>query len=641
MVAADWVVREDRLRLLTEDGRVIDPTAREVFRAVFNERREISGCSVNANPVEALSHLHFSRYPAGPAIKISGSPLGGISAELGIDADGDFAPVPLGADQTLVALRWYPVDVEARHDAEDWLSGRGIDISERLGLGALIQLRAAHDGPFRLFDEVDVQTGAPSDEPGQSEEPIPEVRADLYPYQREGVRFLQLIAAQQIGCLLADEMGLGKTLQVIALLVKESTAGRWPSLVLAPATLLENWRREIAQFAPGLTAYVHAGAARAGIASTFGAFDVVVTSYDTAVRDEPLLMSLHWNVVVLDEAQAIKNPDAQRTIVAKRIPRRVSVAVTGTPVENRLEDLWSLSDFALPGLLGELSEFRSQYENDLHDASRLASVVAPIVLRRRVAEVAKDLPELIEIPQAVQMNRSLAQLYEQIRLDTLDKYGSAASMVAMTRLRMLCCHPLLSDSDGQRLFQGDPSVGMPKYQRLLEILEEVFSKGEKALIFSSYQGMADILMSDIPVRWSRGYFRFIDGRVPVPERQPIVDGLFKHQGAAALFLNPKAAGTGLNITAANHVIHYNPEWNPALTDQASRRAYRRRQDLPVTVHYLYFADSVEEVIMGRAGFKRDLADGAVTGHKGEVDADMLARALSISPLAFPDRLPEE
>jgi SNF2 family DNA or RNA helicase len=182
-------------------------------------------------------------------------------------------------------------------------------------------------------------------------------------------------------------------------------------------------------------------------------------------------------------------------------------------------------------------------------------------------------------------------------------------------------------------WHADPSEEMPKYQRMIELLDEIFAAGEKALIFSTYQAIADLFMSDIPKRFSKGFFDFIDGRVDGPVRQKVVDRFFEFPGYGALFLNPKAAGSGLNITAANHVIHYNPEWNPALTAQASARAYRRKQLKPVTIHHLFYVQTVEEVIRGAAAFKQDLANEAVTGHDGNVDPMTIAEALRVSPLA--------
>jgi SNF2 family DNA or RNA helicase len=454
------------------------------------------------------------------------------------------------------------------------------------------------------------------------------LHAKLYPYQKDGVAFLRLVADEGLGCILGDEMGLGKTLQVIALIQAETNVHRAPALVIAPATLLENWRRELALFAPQLSVLVHAGPNRPGQAGKLTSFDVVVTSYETAVRDEPMLSSVSWNVLAVDEAQSIRNPEAQRTLAIKRLPRRVSLAVTGTPVENRLADLWSLSDFALPGLLGGVADFHAAYDDTATDASRLAVVVAPILLRRRVSEVAKDLPPRIDIPQCIMMTRALAETYEEVRKEAEAEYGPAAGLVSLQKLRMFCSHPMLVDR-----WEGDPATGMPKFQRLLEILEEVFARGEKALVFGSYTKMADILVDHLPKAFPSGFFRCIDGRTAIADRQPTVDGFSEFAGYGALVLNPKAAGVGLNITAANHVIHYNPEWNPAVEDQASARAYRRKQTRSVTVHHLYFGDTVEDVMVARLNFKRSLAGAAVTGHTGDATTADVLRALAISPMS--------
>jgi SNF2 family DNA or RNA helicase len=512
--------------------------------------------------------------------------------------------------------------------AKKWLTSLGITINDTITIGQLISLRGAKNPPVVIIDETSIISADVAAKAGHEFAGVPGLVATLYPYQREGVAFLELIAAQGVGCVLADEMGLGKTLQIIALLQSETNAGRAPSLVVAPATLLENWRREICQFAPQLSCLVHAGASRAGIYQRIVGYDVIITSFDTVIRDEPLLSSIQWNILAIDEAQAIKNPEAQRTQAIKRIPRRVSIAITGTPVENSLSDLWSISDFILPRLLGTVDQFRTEFADDINDASRLGPIVSPILLRRKVADVAQDLPPKIEILQPITMSRELAELYESVRKQTFDDYAQVAAMVATTKLRVLCAHPSLDQS-----WNTDPSYKMPKYQRLLEILGEIFDSNEKVLVFTSYQAMSDLFMMDIPVHWPDGFFRNIDGRVPVPLRQPTVDSFYAHKGFGALFLNPKAAGTGLNITAANHVIHYNPEWNPALTAQATGRAYRRKQQRPVTIHHLFFANSIEEVMIDRAEFKRELAGGAVTGHEGNVDPSIMLRALQISPLS--------
>lgn len=628
MSSARWLLEDARICLLGASGDRVFPDAAQMFAAVFGAAADVGGMKPDRHPADALAGITFSRYPAGPAIRIHGLPPGPVHLEQGVTADGRFVSLPEGSDQVITAGRWFPVDLEAMAEAQEWLARGGIARNRPITLGELLWLRASTDPPLAVHDETVITPGDLAVRAGQQCLPVPGLQATLYPYQRDGVAFLGFVATQGIGCILADEMGLGKTLQAIALLQSEKNAGRGPSLVVAPATLLENWRREIRQFAPDLRVLVHAGAGRAGVSGSLGAHDVVLVSFDTAVRDEPLLGGVPWDLLVLDEAQNIRNPEALRTLAVKRLPRRVSLAVTGTPVENQLGDLWSLADFVLPGLLGSLATFRSRFGDDLDSAGRLGRLVAPLVLRRRVTEVAADLPPKIEIPQPVRMDRALAGMYETVRRETLEEYGPAAGIVATTRLRMFCTHPALSMS-----WAADPASDMPKYQRLVEILGEIFEAGEKALVFTTYQAMSDLLLADLPRRWPQGFFRHIDGRVPVPDRQPVVDALYGHCGHGALVLNPKAAGTGLNITAANHVIHYNPEWNPAVTDQASRRAYRLKQHRPVTVHHLFFADTIEEVMLERAGFKRRLAGEAVTGHRGEADPALIVRALQISPLA--------
>lgn len=624
----NWKFNGTRILLEDPTGTSIYPSAQEIFSCAFGGFTTVNDLPVMGNPLERFPMLTFSRYPAEPAVKITGALPKSLQLVLGVIVEGEFVAVNGGEDQVVVASRWYPIDLDSTADATAWLSSIGIQSSSTMTIGQFIAIRGAKNPPVAVIDDTSMEPVDVAAKAGRGFTGVLGLDATLYPYQRDGVAFLQLVAAQGVGCILADEMGLGKTLQIIGLLQSEKNAGRTPSLVVAPATLLENWRREIRQFAPQMNCLVHAGASRAGITERFAGYDVIITSFDTAIRDEPLLSGIQWNLLALDEAQAIKNPEAQRTQAVKRIHRRVSIAVTGTPVENCLGDLWSISDFVLPGLLGTVDRFRAEFTDDVDDAGRLGPVVAPILLRRRVEDVAQDLPPKIEIPQPISMSRELAELYEQVRKQTMDEYGPAAGMVATTKLRVLCAHPSLDQS-----WDIDPSHEMPKYQRLLELLGEIFDSNEKALVFTSYQAMSDIFLKDIPRRWPDGFFQYIDGRVPVASRQPTVDDFYEHKGFGALFLNPKAAGTGLNITTANHVIHYNPEWNPALTAQATARAYRRKQQRPVTIHHLYFADSVEEVMIDRAEFKRQLADGAVTGHEGDADPSIVLRALQISPLS--------
>ena len=422
-------------------------------------------------------------------------------------------------------------------------------------------------------------------------------------------------------------MGLGKTIQIIALFASESFEGRVPFVVVAPGTLLENWRREIERFAPSLRTLIHRGAERTGFPDELATNDVVLTSYDALIRDLPLFRRINWNVVVLDEAQAIKNPETRRASAVKMLPRRVGIAVTGTPVENRLRDLWSIADFVVPGFLGTQAAFESAFQDDTRDAEYLEPLVSPILLRRRVTDVAKDLPERIEIPQAIELDPRQAEAYEAIRQATVDEYGGRASLVALLRLRMFCTHPSLVEDT-----HSDPSLASTKYQRFIEIVDEIFANAEKVVLFTSFNAMSDMIVADISRRFGV-YTRNINGGTPMQDRQTIIDKYSNIAGGALLVLNPRAAGTGLNITAANHVIHYTLEWNPAVEDQASARVYRRGQTRTVTVHRLFYANTVEEIVNERLTRKRNLSATAVVGTDGRDEGiEDILLALRKSPM---------
>ena len=305
-----------------------------------------------------------------------------------------------------------------------------------------------------------------------------------------------------------------------------------------------------------------------------------------------------------------------------------SLAITGTPVENRLTDLWSIMDFSVPGYLGSLSEFNETFENDVYAAANIEPLISPLMLRRRVAEVASDLPERIDIPEIVELSEAEAQEYERIRQAIVDEYGPTATLVSLTKLRQFCAHPgLLSDHQPESL----PDE-FAKYARLLEIIEEVMLCNEKAIVFTSYTRMADRIASEVRERF--GVFSdVLDGRTPIDDRQPLIDRFSEENGPAVLVLNPKAGGAGLNITAATHVIHYNLEWNPALEDQASARAHRRGQTRPVMVRRLICEGTVEEVVEDRVQRKRRISEAAVVGVSGADDeyADLMS-ALQQSPV---------
>lgn len=596
-----------------------EAAAAEAFRVLFRSDREIAGLSVG-DPREDLPELDFSPSPAEVVLQLVVKE-GEARCLAAVEAGGTAYAVDASTDQLIVDGTWYPVVEEDLNAALAWASSDGGGHSAPLTAGDVVRIRFDTGLPCRLVDDFSITAESLALPKARSVDQV-RLEATLYPYQEFGVAYLVTLADQSLGCILGDEMGLGKTLQVIGLLEDQRARHLGTSLILAPATVLENWRREVHRFAPALKVLPHSGPERTGNRERLELADVVITSYETALRDEAMLGQVKWNVLVLDEAQAIKSPKAQRTLLVKRLPRRVSIAVTGTPVENRLEDLWSLTDFAVPGLLGTLSDFGARYGATTTDAENLAPVVAPILLRRRVADVAADLPELIETPQFLSTDPIFAQEYDAIRKAAMNG-GRAAQLGAIQHLRMLAAGSIAAD-DGS-------SFVLEKDMRLLELMGEIAEYRQKALIFCSYTHAIDRLESVLSSCGFITHVNKIDGRTPTPARQLIVDTFGAASGPGVLLLNPRAAGTGLNITAANHVIHFNPEWNPAVTDQASRRAFRRGQSMPVTVHHLLYTGTIEEAMWIRAHGKRDLAEAALTDTDPELSPSDLSWALEFSP----------
>jgi SNF2 family DNA or RNA helicase len=456
------------------------------------------------------------------------------------------------------------------------------------------------------------------------------LKATLYPYQTTGYKWIKFITDENCGCVLGDEMGLGKTLQVITLLLQRKSLNSGSSLVIAPVSLLENWRREILRFAPVLSVLVNHGANRSGRYTDLQEHDVVVISYNSAISDLSMLKMIKWDLLIIDEAQNIKNPNATRSKAVKEIPRRASIAVTGTPFENHIVDIWSIVDFSMPGFLGTLGAFQSDFSDDIEGARKIEPILSSLMLRRRVADVAKDLPDKVIISQPLVMDNIEANSYEEVRQQIMSEYSNkAVTLAALIKLRMFCTHPFIVRKGNKH---GDPTRVSIKYTRLCEILEEIVASNEKIILFTSYSDMFALFEEDIPTRFNIPVLS-INGSTPVPDRQPIVDSFSNTKGSALLVLNPRAAGTGLNITAANHVIHFNLEWNPALEDQSTARAFRRGQEKTVFVYRFYYINTVEQFVNEKIETKRDMSDLAVVGTTGELDnrSDILA-ALMKSPV---------
>lgn len=638
MTGYRWITINNILGLSNPEDDFIIPFSDEIYKRETGKTSEIRGYSVS-KPSAEIDHLSFSRYPLIPEIRLicSSNPdnenvryyssvIVGLSGTTEVIVPD---PASFPADHIISGSVWYPFVRGSLDALREKLKNTGIEKTGRITLRQYYSLlNSSDDSIYVRIDPVIKTSEVVSTDSMREYEVIKGFTGTLYPYQNKGFQWLRMINNEGIGCILADEMGLGKTIQIICMLQDEkNTEDRKPSLIVAPATLLENWRREIHRFAPGLQTLIHRGPTRTGYYKELFKPDIILTSYDTTVRDQVLFQMVQWNLIILDEAQAIKNPDSQRSKSVTSLNRRASVAVTGTPVENSLLDLWSLFNFILPGYLGSKDDFERKFSDSVTAASELECYTSPVILRRKVREVAGDLPERIDIPQVIELSQENSQQYEEIRVRIIKESGRSASLSSLIRLRMYCCHPwLVFDPD------NDPTESSPKYQRMTEILHEIVENYEKSLIFTSFIKMEDILLSDLKNRFRGLYVSHIDGRIPIENRQNIVDEFNSAPGSAILILNPKAAGTGLNLTGATHVIHYNPEWNPATVDQASARAHRRGQERPVTIHYLYYNRTVEDIMKDRLERKRDLFNNAIIGTTGnEDDYNDIVQAMSISP----------
>lgn len=614
-----WIVSEGVLSRRDADGRPADLTVRGILKTLKAEGfLAVEGGERVTAARWVLAPRLVSAVVDGRAVLIAEASGGGV-------AIGNLSSSALAAGHVTSGRRWFALDEDVSRLVRERMSIAAATIGP-LTLRQLLSLRAQPRDELLYEDRIEEVTPELFGDVTADDIAPVGVQATLYPYQTIGWRWLRFLARHELGGLLADEMGLGKTLQVIALLADPGTSPLRPTLIVAPGTLLENWRRELSKFAPALRVAVHAGPKRTGSPRELIDADVVITAYDTVVRDVGLFGAAKWSAVVLDEAQAIRNPDTARAAAICSLNRERSYAVTGTPLENRLLDLWSVMSFVAPGHLGTRREFDSRFSDDEHGGAQLEPLISPLMLRRRVAEVAKDLPERIDVDVPLLMSEADARLYDELRQSALSEHGAVGPLVAMTKLRMFCAHPSAAGSDAGR------AEDFPKLARLLEILEEIATSGEKAIVFCAFTEVSDLIAAAIRKHLGL-WVDQLDGRVATERRQAVVDAFSAQNGSAALILNPRVGGAGLNITAATHVIHYGLEWNPALEAQASARAWRRGQDRPVTIHRLFFAGTVEEVMNDRLARKRALGEAAVVGIEGsEEDRRDALAALSISPM---------
>jgi len=454
-------------------------------------------------------------------------------------------------------------------------------------------------------------------------EPVPTPEAfngELRPYQERGVGWLGFLGRLGLGCCLADDMGLGKTAQVIASLLVSDVAG--PTLVVCPVSVLGNWRFELERFAPKLRVLVYHGPGRQRdydepFAERVAACDVVLTTYSLVARDVDDLAGVSWGRLVLDEAQQVKNPAAKQTKAVGKLRAGRRIALTGTPVENRLSELWSIMHLLNPGLLGSARSFRERFaipiERDRDDwaTDALLRLTGPFVLRRLKSDKAiiADLPDKIEMTDHCPLTREQATLYQAVVDDMLHRADDVDGMkrrglvlAGLMRLKQVCNHPAHYLGDGSAL-----AGRSGKLIRVEELLDELLSAGDKALCFTQFRQWGDALRPYLEQRFGVEVL-WLHGGVPRSKRDAMVERFGDASGPPVFLISLKAGGTGLNLTAASHVLHLDRWWNPAVEDQATDRAYRIGQRRNVFVHKLVSAGTVEERIDALIASKRDLAE---------------------------------
>jgi SNF2 family DNA or RNA helicase len=464
------------------------------------------------------------------------------------------------------------------------------------------------------------------------------LNATLRPYQQRGFGWLTQMRTLGLGGILADQMGLGKTPQTITLWLheREQMGVERPALLVAPSSVVGNWRHELAKFAPSLRMVVHQGAARLqdeAFVQAATSADVVLTSYALLHRDLETLQRVQWSSVTLDEAQNIKNPTTKMAQAARAIESDHRLALTGTPIENRLSELWSIMNFLNPGYLGSRERFRERFAlpieryGDNKAASMLKRLTAPFILRRLKTDpkIIDDLPEKFESKVYCTLTTEQATLYEAVVRESLEEIAGAEGAMQrrgnvlrmLTRLKQICNHPahFLKDGEGEALSVAALAGRSGKLTRLAEMMEEVLSAGDRALIFTQYAEMGKHLQSFL-AEYFETNVPFLYGDTPIEKRSDMVAHFQSPRGPSIFVLSIKAGGTGLNLTNANYVFHYDRWYNPAVEDQATDRAFRIGQTRNVQVNKLICLGTLEERIDELIEHKRDLAD-KIVGDGGE------------------------
>jgi superfamily II DNA or RNA helicase len=612
----------DELNLVP--GRRVELTGREAFAIQNGLARWLRTDARAANAARAVTldaHLAIDGDRIDVALSGEGRTASVGAALRAWQAGVELVPL-VGGGWGRIPMGWFDQHGER---VADLLATRGDD--NRIPIYALpdlAKLCAELDQPppaelERLRPLLGEFTGIPETQPE------PGFVGELRPYQQRGLDWLAFCRDAGLGCVLADDMGLGKTIEALAAL-------RGRALVVAPTSVLFNWLAEIRRFRPDLRVSTYHGSRRT---LETGA-DVVLTSYPLLRNDSEVLAGVAWDVVILDESQTIKNPDSQVARAAYRLRARWKLTLSGTPIENRLDELWSQLHFTNPGLLGGRTDFQERWAEpislgDRAAAARLRERIRPFVLRRMKSEVARELPPRTDAIMYVELDESERITYDAIRAATQREVvalleaggGVMAALEALLRLRQAACHPALLPT---AVRGGAAPSQSSKLERLLEALEDAVADGHRALVFSQWTSLLDLIEPHLTAAGIA--FTRLDGTTV--DRAGVVATFQAEDGPPVMLLSLKAGGTGLNLTAADHVFLVDPWWNPAVEDQAADRAHRIGQDKPVMVYRMVARDTVEERILELQDRKRALADAALAdaGGAAAITRDDLLALLS-------------
>ena len=534
-------------------------------------------------------------------------------------SDADNLPI----DHIVIGNSWVPLIVDEISRYRQFLKENSLKLGEIVKLPDYLKLIAGkNQNLVNVFinDSIDFTSGL-----NAALKETSGLAIDPYPYQSSGINWLNALRASGVGAILGDEMGLGKTVQLLGLISHELQFQENPRiLIIVPSSLKLNWVNEFSKFLPSVVPYIHAGPNRNFIPSRIASHQVVVTTYPILNRDSSVLAKIDWTLIICDEAHVMKNPKSVTRQSVRSLSNAPIFLSTGTPLENNLIDLWSLTDLIRPGLMGPLSLMQDLIQNQLPEAQRVGHMVRPLVLRRLVKNVLPELPELIEKVHWIEPSFEFVQEYELVKKEASKQNLGVSNFGIITKLRRFCTYPPLV---------GDYLLNTPdaKVDMLLDLVDRIQSQNEKVIIFTSWHDSADFLLRVIQQSYPGIYCAVIDGREDSDERFPWITQFQSLDGFAVLICNTRAAGEGLNIVAANHIVHFDRQWNPAKESQATSRAHRIGQKKTVFVHKLVYSGTIEEVIDDRLLLKAYLAQEALNPAVEEEDKKSIAEALGIQP----------